>query len=257
MRVGVSSILLWVLWLISRGPAGIQKKHIGRFILCAITGVAINQSLFIQGLAMTLSIHAALLILVTPVFISVAAFWLGTENLTVLKLIGLCISISGAVILALQKEQGSGASNIFWGDVFIIVNAISYAIYFSLVKPLMKIYSPVQIIRWVFTFGLLFMVPIGWNQFSEISWSSLGAIDWGLIGFVVLGATFFAYLFNLYGIHQLGAAITGTYIYTQPVFAALIAIFILGEKLTFHKILAALLIFGGVYLVSRKNNPSV
>lgn len=252
IRVGVSTLLLWGLWLFSSSKAGIRKEHIGRFILCAITGVVINQALFIKGLSMTLSIHASLLILVTPVFISIVAAWIGTEPMTLFKVGGLVAAISGAVMLALQKDAAGQASSILWGDIFIIVNAISYALYFVLVKPLMVAYHPIQVTRWVFTIGLFFTVLIGWNQFQSIEWSQFGWKEYGATGFIVIGATFLAYLFNIYGIHHLGASITGTYIYTQPVFASLIAIWVLNETFGWYKLVAALLIISGVILVSRK-----
>jgi len=252
LRVGISTILLWVLILFSSTKAGIQKKHLGRFILCSLTGVVINQMLFIKGLSMTLSIHAALLILVTPIFITGVAAWIGVEKLSFLKITGLITGVAGALMLALDKNHNGNSQSALWGDIFIIINAISYAFYFVLVKPLMTQYKPVHVIRWVFTISLVFVIPIGWNELSEIEWNSISNIDILATGFVVIFATFFAYLFNLYGIQQLGASITGSYIYTQPVFAAIIAVLVLGEVFTMNKLIAALLIASGVYMVSRK-----
>jgi drug/metabolite transporter (DMT)-like permease len=253
IRVGVSSILLWLLIFFSSTKAGFQKKHFGRFLLCSLTGVVINQMLFIKGLSMTLSIHASLLILVTPIFITGIAAWLGTERLTILKIAGLITGVSGAVLLALNREHTANNNNILWGDIFIIINAISYAFYFVLVKPLMAEYNPVHVVRWVFTLALVFVIPIGWTELAVVDWKNSIWQEIASVAFIVIGATFFAYLFNLYGIHSLGASITGTYIYTQPVFAAIIAVFILGETFTLVKIIAALLIVSGVYLVSKKS----
>lgn len=253
IRVGVSSILLWLMLFFVSTKAAIRKEHIGRFILCSLTGVVINQALFIKGLSMTLSIHASLLILVTPIFITLVATWLGKEALTIFKIAGLLLGIGGAVLLALDKEHKHiEANDILWGDIFIIINAISYAFYFVLVKPLMEAYNPVHVIRWVFLFGLLFTIPIGWSEFSSIEWQTFTWKEIALVSFIVLGATFFAYLFNLYGIYHLGASVTGTYIYTQPVFAAIIAVLLLNETFGWQKIIAAVCIIGGVLLVSRK-----
>ncbi|MFM7838855.1 MAG: DMT family transporter [Chitinophagaceae bacterium] len=257
LRVGITTLLLWSLWLGGDSPLGIEKKDVLRFLLCAITGVVINQSLFIQGLSLTLSIHASLLILVTPVFISVAASLTGTESMSGLKWLGLLIAIGGAALLSFSgKESGDQASAILWGDLLIILNAISYAIYFSLVKPLIKKYPTLHVIRWVFTMGLLFMVPIGWTQLEAVQWSSLSGEGVAGILFIVLGATFGAYLFNLYGIKHLGASVTGTYIYTQPLFASLIALFLLGEHYTLTKGLAAAFIITGVLLANRNSSKT-
>ncbi|HUR11617.1 MAG TPA: DMT family transporter [Flavitalea sp.] len=256
IRVTVSSALLWIVLLFGKQQPGIRKEHIGRFILCALTGVVINQLLFIKGLSMTLSIHASLLILVTPIFITFVAAWLGQEGMSVLKIAGLVLGVSGAVMLAMERPGSHKGNDILWGDIFIIINAISYAFYFVLVKPLMKEYSPVHVLRWVFTIGLIVMVPIGWNEFNAIHWSSFSWREFSVLAFIVLFATFFAYLFNIYGIQYLGASITGAYIYTQPVFATLIAVIFLNEMLTWYKAAAAVLIAGGVLLVSRKKEAT-
>jgi drug/metabolite transporter (DMT)-like permease len=252
LRVVVSTILFWILILPSNTSPTIEKKHIPRFFLCALTGIAINQMFFIKGLSMTLSIHASLLILVTPIFITIFAAVTGQEKTTALKLIGLALGIGGAAMLILQREQQGNAENIFWGDVLIVVNAISYAIYFLIVKKLMSAYNPIHVIRWVFTIGLLLVVPIGWNEVNAIEWSRFEWLHWLALSFIVIGGTFLPYLFTVYGIRHLGAGTTGAYIYTQPVFAGVIAVILLGEDLTMNKVLAAILIFAGVFLVNRE-----
>lgn len=254
IRVGVSTALFWLLLLFIPHKPGIRKEHIGRMVLCSLTGVVINQLLFIKGLSLTLSMHGSLLMLVTPVFITFVAAWLIKEPLTIYKLAGLVLGIGGAVMLVTLKENSGTASNIFLGNLFIIINAISYAFYFVLVKPLMLVYHPFHVIRWVFTIGSAIVLPLGWSEFSSIQWNVFTLEDYAALGFVVLGATFLAYLFNLYGIAKLGASVAGAYIYTQPVFATLIAVFILNERLTLYKIIAALLIAGGVLLVNRRRS---
>jgi drug/metabolite transporter (DMT)-like permease len=252
LRVGISMILFWLIILIFPHKPGIRKEHLGRMLVCALTGVVINQLLFIKGLSLTLSIHASILILVTPVFITLAAAWLVKEPLTFFKLAGLALGIGGATMLVLLKESSGTGKNILLGNIFIIINAISYAFYFVLVKPLMKAYHPFHVIRWVFTLGFIFVLPIGWMEFEAIPWQTLTTRDYVVLGFIITGATFLAYLFNLYGIAKLGASVAGAYIYTQPVFATIIAILVLNESLGIYKIIAATLIVGGVLLVNRK-----
>ena len=252
IRVGVSSLLFWLLILIIPQKILIRKRDVGRFLLCAITGVVINQLLFIKGLTLTLSTHASLLILVTPIFITFIAAWIGREALNIFKIVGLVLGVAGSVILVLQKEPVGAGTNILLGNILVILNAISYAFYFVLVKPLMREYHPFEVIRWLFTLGFIFMLPIGWTEFSAIQWHAFSTADFIILGTIVFFATFLAYLFNLYGISVLGASVTGAYIYTQPIFAGVIAVFVMGERMTLQKLLAAALIIGGVLLVNRK-----
>ena len=115
----------------------------------------------------------------------------------------------------------------------------------------MKTYNPIAIIRIIFTIGFFMMLPFCWQEFNEVDWSKYTSLAWLNMSIIVLLGTFLAYLFNVYGIKILGASVAGTYIYSQPVFAAVIAIFFLGESITVTRVLAAICIFGGVYLTNK------
>lgn len=251
VRVGVTVLLLWVIFLFNPNKHFIRKTDLFRFVLCALTGIAINQLLFIKGLSLTYSIHASLLMLTTPILITFIAAWLLKEKLNLYKILGLGIGIIGASILVLSRGNSGQGQDVLLGDIMVILNAISYTFYFILVRPLMKDYPPVMVIRIVFTIGLFMMLPVCWQEFNQIPWSGYAVSDWLILGLIVVGGTFLAYLFNVYGIKQVGASVAGSYIYAQPVFAAIIAMLVLGEELTIQKILAALCIFAGVYLANK------
>ena len=252
VRVGVSVLLFWVLYLLKPVNIKIDKPDRMRLFLCALAGIAINQLFFIKGLSLTYPIHAALLLLITPILIVIIAAWILKERLGILKITGLVLGISGALVLVLAKDRPGNGDNVLLGDLFIIINAISYAIYFILVKPLMLKYNAVVVLRWVFTIGLFLVLPFGWTEFTQIPWERYTAIDLTSMGLIVITGTFVAYLFNLYGIKILGPSIAGFYIYTQPVFAVLIAMLFLHEHLALYKIIAALLIFSGVYIANKQ-----
>jgi drug/metabolite transporter (DMT)-like permease len=252
LRVGLSLLLFWAVWFFGKTAAGFRKKDLGRFLLCGLSGVAINQMLFLTGLTLTTTIHASLLMLVTPILVTMFAIWVLKEHFSIYKAIGLALGIGGASFLVLQKDKGGQGADYILGDILIIINAISYSIYFILVKPLMQHYSPLQVIRWVFTFGFFMILPFGWGETMEINWSLFQFQHIMALMIVVFFGTFLAYFFNAFGIRHLGAGTTGTYIYTQPVFAVIIAMILLGERLSWEKILAGLLIFAGVYFVNFK-----
>ena len=248
-RVGIALLLFWLLWAFSKQEAGIEKKDVPRFIGCALTGVVINQMLFVKGLTITSTLHAALLMLTTPLLIGVLALWWLKEKFTIQKAVGLLLGIGGALLLILSRDARGIAS--VQGDLLILINAISYAIYFIMVKPLTSRYSPLHVIRWVFTFGFIMIVPFSWQDAVEANWQSAAVSQWLALGSVVLCGTFLTYSFNSYSLKHLGAATTGSYIYTQPLFAALIAALFLQEGFSIEKVIAGVLIFGGVFLGSR------
>jgi drug/metabolite transporter (DMT)-like permease len=256
IRVAVTVALFWLLFLLKPGKSGIDNKDIPRFIFCAITGVAINQLLFIKGLTLTTPIHAALLILITPVFILLIAVLLGNEKMTLLKTTGLLLGIGGSSLLIISRENSVIGSNILLGDVLVIINAISYAFYYILVKPLMQKYTALQVIRWVFTFGLVLIFPFCWDQFIATEWQQFGATQLLALAFIVLGATFFAYLFTVYGLQHLSASAAGAFIYLQPIFSSVFSFLVFGERITLSKLIAAVLIFVGVYLINKKKTFS-
>ncbi len=254
IRVGISVILLWMMFIFKPVKTRIQKKDFIRFTLCALTGIAINQLLFLKGLSLTYSIHASLLMLTTPILITIIAAWLLKERLNNYKIAGLFLGILGATVLITAKENKGDGSMILLGDTLIILNAISYTVYFILVKPLMKEYHPITVIRVIFTIGFFMILPFGWREFAEVPWELYNAAAYINLILIVIGGTFLAYILNVYGIKILGASMAGTYIYSQPVFAALIAVLFLGEELAVYKIIAAVFIFTGVYLSNKSNS---
>lgn len=256
VRVGVSTILFWCLFFLKPANISIAREDRLRLILCAVTGIAVNQLLFLKGLSLTYSIHASLLMLTTPILIVFIAAWLLKEKAGPWKIAGLLLGIAGALVLILAKDNSGNGNNVLFGDILIIINAISYTIYFILVKPLMLKYNPVVLIRWIFTIGLILVLPFGWAEFTAIRWEHFQPVDMLSISLVTLTGTFLAYLFNIYGIKVLGSSVAGFYIYTQPVFAALIAMLFLSEELTLYKLIAALMIFTGVYLANRQSGKS-
>lgn len=254
VRVGVSVLLFWLLYLIKPVPVKIEKQDRLRLILCAITGIAINQLLFLKGLSLTYPVHASLLMLSTPILIVLFAGWVLKEKMSWQKIAGLALGVAGAVVLIVAKTTSAERKSIITGDVLIVINAVSYTIYFIIVKPLMEKYNAVVIIRWIFTAGFFMVLPFGYTEFRAITWSAYSAADFNALFLVVVPGTFLAYLFNIYGIKILGAATSGFYIYTQPFFATAIAMAFLHEPLEIYKIVAAVLIFSGVYVANKKIN---
>ncbi len=251
LRVSVALGLFWIMYLMKPSKAGIQKKHIGLFIICAASGVAINQILYIKGASLTSPIHTSLLSLATPIAITIMAAFIFKEKITANKGLGLLLGIGGAALLIFSRSAADKSATLL-GDTLIVLNATSYAAYLIMAKPLMDSYTPIHVIRWVFMFGALMIVPIGWSDFQQVHWQQFEWHHWMSLGFIVFGATFIAYLCMVYGIATLGSTITGMYIYTQPVFATIASMLLFGEGLSLVKLAAAALIFSGVYLVNRK-----
>jgi drug/metabolite transporter (DMT)-like permease len=252
VRILTALVLFWILFLFKKDKTKvIEKEDWPRLIACAFTGIIINQILFVKGTSITSPIHASLLGLSTPIVIMILGFLLNKESIKPNLIVGLLLGIIGATILIFLKTKSDKESTIL-GDVLIILNATSYATYLIIAKPLIKKYSPITIIRWAFTIGAVIIVPFGWKDFTSVNFNAVLQIHqniWALI-FICVGATFISYLCIMHGIAKMGSQVVGSYIYTQPIFATIAAMMLFKEPLNATKIIAALLIFGGVYLVN-------
>ena len=251
IRVAVVTALFWL--TVAAGPAyraRIDKKDWKILILGGLFGVALNQMLFFYGLNLTMPIHASLIMMSTPLLITIIAAVVLKAGLSWEKALGLALGIGGAVLLMTSGKELKATPTALQGDVAILLNAASYAVYLVIIKPLMARYRPVIVVRWVFLFGLMFVLPFGWEQFGAIDWRLFTAGDYLAVAFIVVCCTFFTYLWNIYALRVLSPATAGAYIYLQPFFAAAISVVWLGEGLSWVKLLAAALIFAGVYLVN-------
>jgi drug/metabolite transporter (DMT)-like permease len=184
--------------------------------------------------------------------ITFIAGWILKEKITLLKLGGLLMGVTGAAILIASGKNNGTGNNTLIGDLLVILSTVSYTFYFILVRPLMKKYDSLDVMRWVFTIGFIFILPLGWNELGKITWPVFGVTDYLLLFLLVVPGTFLAYIFNVYGIKILGASVAGTYIYSQPVFAVITAAIFLNESLDIYRIIAGLLIFCGVYLANKQ-----
>ncbi len=246
LRVTGASILFWLLAFISYEK--VARKDLIKMMFCGMFGVAANQLMFFQGLDLTSRIHASIIMVTSPVLVALLSIFILKERFTLNRLLGISLGLGGATYLILQNtSSGSGSS--FTGDLFVFINAASYGLYLVLVKSLMKKYAPLTVIRWVFTFGLLFVIPFGAPELSSINLNMPNDIILK-IALVIIFTTFFCYLLNIYGIKRVSPTVVSSYIYLQPILTALFAILANDESLESSMIISSIAIFIGVYLVS-------
>ena len=228
----------------------IKRKDIGKLILCGIFGVAVNQMFFFMGLKLTTPINASLIMTTTPILVLIISAIYIKEAVTLRKLLGVLIGASGAAMLILSGGQLDFDKGKALGDFLIFVNATSYGIYLVLVKSLIKEYHPITVVKWVFTFGIIFVFPFGFSALKTVEWSTFSIYIWLAVAYVLICTTFLAYLFNTYALRTLQASTVSTYIYLQPLLATIIALIFESDQLALFKVISGILIFVGVYLVS-------
>ena len=252
IRVWGAVSLLWVTHFLFVKESIYGKKDFLMLLKCAVFGVAANMLLFFKGLAITTPINAAILMVTTPLFVAFFSFFLLNEKVTKLKVIGLCFGVFGAILLLLGPSQSFNSTTL-WGDLMVMTNAIIYAYYLIIAKPLIHKYSPLTVIKWTFFFGGLLVIPFGFTELKEVQWQAIPNSIWSAIIFLIIGATYITYVLNAWALRNANATLVGAYIYLQPVLATIIAVSIGKDSLTLPKVLFSLLIFIGVYLVGLPN----
>ena len=201
-------------------PERIAPQDYLRLVLCAVFGVALNQLMFFQGLMRTSPIHASVIMLATPILVLVGSGVLLGERITLRKLNGVALGTAGALgIIFVRAPEGVSSS---LGDLFILINAASFAIYLVLVKPLMRKYTAITIMSWSFLIGALLIVPFGAGELTAVRWSALTGAQVSAMAFVVVLVTFVAYLLNTWALRHVEASVVGTFIYLQPILAMVI-----------------------------------
>ncbi len=249
MRIIGAIILFWSSSFIVKEKTA--AKDIPRLILLGICGVAVNQTLFLKGLSLTSPIDAAIMMIITPILVIIIASILIKERITTLRLVGIIIGFLGAAFLVVLGDKAGNKESSLIGNVFVLINAMSWGTFLVLVKPLMKKYHTVTILRWTFLFGFPMVLPFGVVDFLHFDWSMLSTEVIAYTAFVIIFTTFVAYLLNTVALKELSPSVVSAYIYTQPVLTAAITIFIFGtDQLSWEKATAALFIFIGVYMAS-------
>ncbi len=251
IRVLGATILFWMVSFY--GPKEkIQRQDFPRVIAAAFFGVAVNMLAFFKGLSYTSPISASVIMVTTPIIVLILSAIIIKERILKRKIFGILLGLIGTGFLILYGKSAGNATNATLGNFLIFVNATSYAFYLIIVKKLMDKYNAFTFVKWIYLFGLLMVIPFSWREFHEVQWHILPISIFWKIGFVIVFTTFFTYLFNLLSMRELKPTTVAVFVYLQPVFATIYAMSLGKDELTLVKIVSAVLIFSGVYLVTMK-----
>ncbi len=255
LRVLGATLLFWSVGIFLKKEK-IEVKDYPRLFLAAVFGIALNQLSFFKGLSMTTPINASVIMVCSPIIVLIFSSFLLNEKATKKKLLGIFIGLFGAVILIVFGKDTGLATNASLGNLFVFVNASSYALYLILIKNLTKKYHAITLAKWLYLIGLIMVVPFGFSELSMVEWNSMPMPILLRIGFIIVFTSFLTYMFNLFAIKELKPTTLSIFIYLQPVIASSYALMVGSDSLNFIKIAATVLIFIGVYLVTRKSKEA-
>lgn len=251
LRILGAGILFWILSLFARTQQ-VERGDLKKMSWLALFGVVINQVFFIYGLSETTPINSSIIMISNPIMVFIFTVIVMKERFTFTRVSGLLLAITGAILILRYRGNFEVGSDTITGDLMTLINSASWAIFVVLVKPIMMKYNTVTAMRWMFLFGSIYMLPIG---FVETIHTDYGAFTphatFGVV-FVIVATTFLAYLLNIYGLQELSANTVSAYIYLQPFLATIFAVLMNEDRLTPTKLISGILIILGLYLVNLK-----
>ena len=249
LRVAGAATLFWLFSMFAPKEK-IDRKDFITFFFAAIFGIALNMLTFFKGLEFTTPIHASVIMVVVPILVLIMSAIFLKEKILPRKILGIILGLSGAVVLSVYGKSALASDNVPLGNLLVFINAVSYSIYIIIIKKLSLKYPPFTFIKWLFLFGTFLVLPFGYAELSAVDWALFSPFVIFETLFVIIGATFATYLLNPLALRQLKASTVSTFLYIQPVIAGIFAIIMGSDSLNLIKIVAATLIFAGVYLVS-------
>lgn len=251
-RVSIAAAIFWIFFATIRERVD-WKADGWRLLLCALTGIAVNQLLFYKGISLTSAVNGSIIMTLTPILVLIWASILIGEKITRQKVIGILIGLIGAIIIIYQPNSNLSSGD--WrGDILVFLNGSSYACYLVIVKPLMKKYKPMTVVTWIFTLGTLLVIPVGIGEATSVDIFNmpmkvyLGAI------YAIIGVTVIVYFLNVWTLIRVDSSVVGAFIYLQPVFATLTAILFFREVFLVKHLVASAFVFVGVWMVTKKSS---
>ena len=247
-----AAILFWLISLFTKNEK-VEHKDLLNMFFASLFGIVINQCCFIWGLSLTSPVNASIITTSLPILTMVLAAIVLHEPVTKLKVSGVFLGAIGALILIVGSSAGEagGASA---GDLLVICAQLSFSCYLVFYKKLISKYSPVTLMKWMFTYASICVIPFTYGEWINMNWQEApSVVIWGVIAFIA-GPTFLSYLLLPLGQKKLRPTVTAMYNYVQPIVASFVAVWAGIGKFTMANGIAIILVFTGVFLVTRSKS---
>ncbi|MCU1265111.1 MAG: hypothetical protein JWM21_1429 [Acidobacteria bacterium] len=251
IRVGGAAIALSLLQRRLGQLRQLPRRDILWLVLVSFLGVVWNQLLYVKGLSLTTAINATLLCTTIPVCTLVISILLGHDRLSVRRMLGVALA-AGGVIFLVDPFRADFSGQTMLGNLLIVANSLFYGAYIALSKDLFKRYGALNVITWIFVIGSVFTVPLGLFELPSAQMSVVSPLIVGAVIYTILVPTVAAYYLNAWALARVAPSTVATYIYLQPLIAFSLAPLVLGEHWHARTLIACVLIFAGVAIVTRR-----
>lgn len=250
LRVAGAGVLLLPIYAFSQRRASrVGRADLVRLGVLGVTGIALNQVLFLVGLERTTVAHAALIFGLSPILVLLAAAAAGQESFTARKLAGMLIALGGVAVLHAGPSSTSGAT--LRGDLLVLAGASAFALFTVLSKPLTVRYGSIAMNTIGYVGGALALAPlIAWEA-RRFPLREVSAPAWAALAYMAVFPSVVCYLIFYHALRYLAASRIAALAYLQPVLATLMGVVALGERVSGALIAGGALVLAGVWVAER------
>ncbi|HVO36919.1 MAG TPA: DMT family transporter [Candidatus Acidoferrum sp.] len=233
---------------------GIERRDIPTVVVLALTGVTFFFAAQYTGIQMAgASIAAILVCLLSPILISILSARIFKDRLTKKQVLGIMIAAAGTLIVVAGGTLSFQTNSSFLvGSIILLSTPILWATYSLLGKKLLEKYDAFLIVSYINVLGGLFLIPFSMAENSFHLILSLTAYEWLAVLFLAATCSVLGYFIWFFMLKRVNAASVSSFLFAEPLVTVSFAVAFVGETLSIFTIAGGLLIFAGVYLVTKK-----
>lgn len=252
-----AGLIFWILSIFLPHEK-VEKKDYLKIFAAAFLGYFVTQLTFLVAIPDITPMHCSIISSMSPIYTMFIAAIVLKEPLTWKKAAGVLISLCGILFLIFNNARnGTGASeSSLRGILLMFLNSLSFSLYLGIFKPVIAKYSVVTFMKWIFLFSALMSLPLSLREVVSLSWTRIPSVQLWELGYLIVFATFISYFLIPFGQKRIRPTLVSMYSYIQPIIATVISIIIGMDILTWQKLLAAGLVFFGVFVVSSSRSAA-
>jgi drug/metabolite transporter (DMT)-like permease len=254
MRFALASVLLWVIVDRTEGKAPLPPGTFWPLVCLGVIGNSLYQLGFVLGLARTSATKSSLILAGMPALVTLAAWALRIERVSLLQRIGVLVATVGVVVVLLAHGD-SVSARIGTGEWLLLAANVAWAVYTLLLRHWSIPMSPLRITAWVTYTGTPLLVLIGIPSLMHTDWSRVSLAGWGGMLYAAVLSLGVAYVLWNRGVALLGASRTVVYNTLVPLAATIFAMLALHERPSLLHLAGGALIIAGVLVTARPMAP--
>ena len=252
-----AGFLFWILSLFFPYEK-VEKCDYLKIFAAAFLGYFVTQLTFLMAIPDVTPMHCSIISSMSPIYTMFIAAFALKEPLSWQKAGGVALSLCGILFLIFSNAAGtSGVAESKLSGIFLMfLNSLSFSLYLGIFKPVIAKYSVVTFMKWIFLFSALMSLPLSFREVFSFEWVHIPTAQMWELGYLIVFATFMSYFLIPYGQKRIRPTLVSMYSYIQPIIATVISIILTMDILTWQKVLAAFMVFAGVFVVSRSRKAS-